>query len=259
MRRPIKAVNRRHMDYLRRAGLKTGAAYETRLYKLRDAEIVRCLDMCKGYNTGAWPDIFEAAFDEPYLYDWMTGLYLATGTPQAEAVTRDLTRAKAAGDVGNGSIWKASILNYAENRAGENIVSMSGTLRDSFIEFMRDTIDKSAGMAMEKLTRILHKEFAADTLLWQCRRIARTETMISLGKAGDMAAESLGIRYTKQWCISGTGNTRETHEAMDGVTIGQDEMFELPDCVMRYPHDSESGAPAAEIINCACACIREPI
>ena len=41
----------------------------------------------------------------------------------------------------------------------------------------------------------------------------------------EVAARSLGIRYDKQWVISGLGNTRETHEIMDGVVVDMDEPF----------------------------------
>jgi hypothetical protein len=62
---------------------------------------------------------------------------------------------------------------------------------------------------------------------------------------------------TKQWCTAKI-NTRETHEAMDGTEVDQNELFVLADCKMRWPHDSAFGAPAGEIINCACDVIRRP-
>ena len=36
--------------------------------------------------------------------------------------------------------------------------------------------------------------------------------------SGAMAADTLDIGFTKQWCISGI-NTRETHLAMDGIEV----------------------------------------
>ena len=112
-------------------------------------------------------------------------------------------------------------------------------------------------MPIEKLARRIFAEYQAIEL-WQARRIAQTETMIGLADAGEVAARSLGIRYDKQWVISGLGNTRETHEIMDGVVVDMDEPFTLPDCQMMYPHDSSLGAPAGEIINCACDVLHLP-
>jgi hypothetical protein len=45
---------------------------------------------------------------------------------------------------------------------------------------------------------------------------------------------------------------------MDGIEVDADEPFRLEDCLMMYPHDSSFGAPAGEIINCACDVIRRP-
>jgi hypothetical protein len=101
------------------------------------------------------------------------------------------------------------------------------------------------------------KEFAPLNL-WQARRIAQTETMIGLAESADIAAQSTEVSFVKEWCISGVGNTRESHEVMDGVTVDQNDYFELEDCRMLYPHDTSLNAPAGEIINCACSCIRIP-
>jgi hypothetical protein len=83
--------------------------------------------------------------------------------------------------------------------------------------------------------------------------------MIGMADASALAASTLDIEFVKQWAISGLGNTRETHEAMDGIIVGADEPFTLPEGdLMMYPHDGSMGASAGEIINCACDCIRIP-
>jgi hypothetical protein len=118
-------------------------------------------------------------------------------------------------------------------------------------------MESNTQMPIEKLAREIFKGYK-DIELWQARRIAQTETMIGLADAGEIAARSLDVRYDKQWVISGLGNTRETHEAMDGVVVDMDEPFQLPDCQMMYPHDGSLGAPAGEIINCACDILHIP-
>lgn len=82
--------------------------------------------------------------------------------------------------------------------------------------------------------------------------------MIGLGKAGDMAARTLDVKFTKQWSISGLGNTRETHIEVDGTIVGQEEPFKVGRSYLLYPHDISLGAEAGEIINCACTAIRRP-
>ena len=87
---------------------------------------------------------------------------------------------------------------------------------------------------------------------------AAPEAMIGMAEAGDVAAKTLDIGFTKQWVISGLGNTRASHELMDGVEVDETEPFSLPGGFLMYPHDESMGADASEIINCACACIRRP-
>ena len=135
---------------------------------------------------------------------------------------------------------------------------VSGTFKDQLVGVTRKVMSEADGMGIEKVARLIFEGYQ-DIELWQARRIAQTETMISLADAGDLAAKTLDLRYSKQWCTSGLGNTRDTHLAMDGITVEDWEPFELADCMMMYPHDSTMGAPAGEIINCACDCIRRPI
>ncbi|MBQ6625815.1 MAG: hypothetical protein IIX27_00810, partial [Ruminococcus sp.] len=94
---------------------------------------------------------------------------------------------------------------------------------------------------------------------WMVRRIAQTETMIGMAHAGAVAADTLDVGFTKQWSAVMI-RTRESHLAMDGIEIDQDDLFEVGDerALMRWPHDDAFGAPAGEIINCACDVIRRP-
>jgi len=91
------------------------------------------------------------------------------------------------------------------------------------------------------------------------RRIAQTETMIGMAHAGAVAADTLDVGFTKQWSAVMI-RTRESHLAMDGIEIDQDDLFEVGEerALMRFPHDDSFGAPAGEIINCACDVIRRP-
>lgn len=252
----ITPAERRHMDYLRKKGLQVGRMYEGSLVKLRRKEVRRLLELCKAHGgVDQWPMVIEAQLSEDYLYKWYKGLYLATGVPRAKSTARDLNRAKAAIEDG---VWEGAIANYAEQRAGNEIVLVSGTFKDQLVGVTRKVMSEAEGMGIEKVARLIFEGYR-DIELWQARRIAQTETMISLADAGDLAAKTLDLRYSKQWCTSGLGNTRDTHLVMDGTIVEDWEPFELEDCMMMYPHDASMGAPAGEIINCACDCIRRPI
>ena len=119
------------------------------------------------------------------------------------------------------------------------------------------TIRENPDIGVEKLTKAIAEAYQP-TNLWEARRIAQTEMMNGLAEADQQTADYLGIEHTKQWCISGVGNSRESHIAMDGVVVDADEMFLLVDCVMRYPHDTSTNPPAGEVVNCSCTCIRRP-
>lgn len=254
-KRRISAAERRHQDYLRKKGLAVGRIYEGKLLKARKAEVKRVLNLCREWND---PDSIESVIngqldESGYYFDWQKGLFLNAGLPRAKSIVRDLSRAKAEDVPG---LWESELTRYAEQRAGENIVSVTGSLKEKLVDITRSIMAEDT-YGVEKLTQMIFKEY--NTIAeWMVRRIAQTETMIGLAEAGDVAARSLDIGFTKTWAVSGLGNTRDTHLAMDGIEVDDDEPFRLEDCLMMYPHDSSFGAPAGEIINCACDCIRRP-
>ena len=251
----ITPAERRHMDYLRKKGLQVGRMYEGSLVKLRRKEVRRLLNLCRDSNPSQWEMIIEAQLREDYMFDWYKGLYVSAGVPRAKSTARDLNKSKAAFEDG---IWESELARYAEQQAGEKIVIVSGTLKEQLVGITRKVLEEADGAGIEKIARQIFQDYQGIEL-WQARRIAQTETMIGLADAGNIAAQTLDIRFSKQWCTSGLGNTRDTHLAMDGVIVEDWEPFELPDCHMMYPHDSSMGAPGGEIINCACDCIRRPI
>ena len=243
------------MDYLRKKGLQVGRIYEGKLIKARRQEVRRLLNLCRDSNPSQWEMIIEAQLREDYLFDWYKGLYVSAGVPRAKSTARDLNKGKAAFEDG---IWESELTRYAEQQAGEKITLVSGTLKESLVGITRKVLEEADGAGIEKIARQIFSNYQGIEL-WQARRIAQTETMIGLADAGNIAAQTLDLRFSKQWCTSGLGNTRDTHLAMDGVIVEDWEPFELPDCHMMYPHDSSMGAPGGEIINCACDCIRRPI
>lgn len=262
MKKKITPAQRRHQDYLRLKGLKVGKVFESRLMKLRRAEVKRVLELCKDVNDPQfWPMVIDGNFHEDYLPKWYEGLYLNTGLPMAKSVTRDLTLEKADTP---GGLWEQEMISFAQGRVGENIVIVEGTVKDSLRSVLGKVLEENIGIGIDKLARTVYDKYSADLLLWQVRRIAQTETMISLADSADMAARALDIGFTKEWCISGVGNTRDSHMKMDGVVVDQNDPFVVSNVEMgtitylQYPHDTTDNPPAYEIINCACSCIRMP-
>lgn len=257
-KRRITQAERRHQDYLRKKGLAVGKVYEGKLLKARRAEVKRVLLRCRDFgDPEQWPVVIDAMLDESgYYYDWMRGLYLNAGLPRAKSITRDLSRSKAEDPSG---MWETEIARYAQNRAGENIVSVTGSLKDELVKILRSNMDVADAVGVEKLTQQVFRDYGK-IAEWMVRRIAQTETMIGLAEAGAIAADTLDVGFTKTWAVSGLGNTRDSHLAMDGIEVDQDDLFFVGDeqAAMRWPHDDSLGAPAGEIINCACDVIRRP-
>ena len=257
MAHKIKTSERKRQNELRRKGLKASLKYETRLKTLRAHEVKRVLALCKDVTAepDLWAATIDAALDErAYLPKWEEDLFRAIGLPMARSTAKDLNKQKAAADE---DFWLNELTSYAQERAGSNIVIVSGTLREELINIVRDEMLADPTLGVEKLTKRIYARYL-ELAKWQVRRIAQTESMIGMADAAHIAAKTLDVRYTKQWCISGLGNTRDTHLAIDGYEVDEDEPFELEGGLLMYPHDCSLGAAAAEIINCACCCIRRP-
>lgn len=257
VRRKITTAERRHQDYLRRKGLQVGSVWEARLASLRRKELKRVLALCRDFNdtSAVIPTLDSNISESGYLGEWWQGLFVGVGVPMAKATAREMRKVKAAADDG---IWTSTLRNYATRRAGESISIVTGTWKDSLVELVRKIMAEEVAIGVEALTKKLYRDYVGTLEKWQVRRIAQTEAMIGMAEAADASARTLDTRFVKQWSNSGLQNTRESHLAVDGVTVGQDEPFELAGGLLMYPHDTSMGADASEIINCACACLYRP-
>ncbi len=254
-RKTISTAERRYMNHLRRESLRVGSVYEVKLARNRRKELKRVLAICLNYDDPEKvPDVLVENLSEAgYLASWWQDLWMTAGIPRAKTTARDLRQAKAAGEE---DIWKATLRSYATERAGSNIMTVTGTWKDSLVRLVRSLLGEDATQGIEKLTKKIYASYTGMLEKWQCRRIAQTETMIGTAEAGDMAARTLDVHFTKQWCTSGLSNVRDSHAAVDGVTVDENEPFKLPGGLLMYPHDTSMGADASEIINCACDVIR---
>lgn len=255
MHKTITKQERRRQDWLRRRGLSTAKSYERKLISLRAKEVHRVLSLCKDYDPSQWAGVVDAALDEsPYLSKWHKGLFLAVGIPMAQSTANELGKYKAAPD---SDLWAQSLIRYAEQEAGKNIVLVSGTLKADLVGVIGKILEGNPTIGVEKLAKSVFSDYS-QIELWQARRIAQTEAMMGMADAANVASMTLGISFLKQWCVSGLANTRESHKAVDGVIVEGNEPFRLQGGLLMYPHDRSLGVAAGEIVNCACACIRRP-
>ena len=213
----------------------------------------------------AWPQ--EVNYTEPWMRPLLTDIYRTDGMLSAvEVANRLLSRKSGVGDV-----FARAILEWCAAHLGERISLMTDTVN----KWLRETLQEiyegvsyingvevpNSSLGVEQLTRMMKgetEERFVDINKWQVRRIVHTESMKSMNIAGRVAADTLGIDYEKTWSIAGI-NTRESHEAVDGMTVGKGEYFTVGGFPMEEPMDERFGAPAGEIINCSCTVIYLPV
>jgi hypothetical protein len=110
---------------------------------------------------------------------------------------------------------------------------------------------------IETVNRIIGR-YSDRLLLLRGEMLARTETMVALGRsrddairqqvlAGKIAAEDV----TKVWRSAGDGRVRHTHRVLHGRTVPLDGSFQSPSgALLRYPGDPQ--APGSETVGCRC-------
>lgn len=245
-------------SYGRKIGAKRAASVKAALNELRR----------RGVPPAQWAE--EVQYTEPWMYPLLTDLYRTAGMLSAtEVANRLLSRKEEPTD-----IFARAILAWTQDHLGERISLMTDTVNEWLRQTLATiyageavisvagvpTIVAASTLGVEALTKLMYQQTLAqyDTIRkWQVRRIVQTETMHAMNISGLTAADALGIDYEKTWSIAGI-NTRETHEAVDGITIGKGELFTVGGWPMERPMDERYGAPAGEVINCSCTLIFLP-
>lgn len=269
-RKRITPLQRARQTAIRVNALQVAAGYERKMRSRRTRGIRAAMDELveHGVPPVLWAD--QIHYEEPWMLPLLKDMYLTVGQQGAVEVANRLLAQKADPT----DVFARAILQWTEDHLGERIVLMGDTvakwLRETIAAIYAGTavisvagvptVVEASTLGIEALTKLLYKETLAKwdaVKLWQCRRIAHTEAMNSMNVAGLEAAEALGIPYEKTWSISGI-NTRETHEAVDGITVPQGGLFSVGGYPMERPMDERYGAPASEVINCSCTLIYLP-
>ena len=82
--------------------------------------------------------------------------------------------------------------------------------------------------------------------------IAQNEANVLINHSDYTLAKELGHRY-KTWHTMLDDKVREEHAALEGATIGIDEVFQVGNSQMLYPCDQTFEPDPAESINCRCS------
>lgn len=255
-RKRITPVQRARQRVSRVNALHTAVSYERKIRAGRTKGIRASLDALveRHVPPALWAD--EIEYTEPWMSPLLTDMYLTIGHEGAVETANRLLAKKA----DTTDVFTRALLQWAQTYLGQRITLMGQTISEWLRETVAELFEEHSSEGVEKLTKMLYDETQErwDAIKkWQCRRIAQTEAMNSMNVAGLQAAEALGIPYEKTWSISGI-NTRESHAAVDGITLPQGGLFTVGGYPMERPMDDRYGAPAGEVINCACTLIYLP-
>ena len=234
--------------------LRIGRTYAPRLSKARQKEVERVLKLAENYPIDEWEKVLPKKINEKYLKKWYSDMFLGVGLPAGREAVNDFLSRKA-----ESNIWEDTLNKWISKNGGKKVKIMTEGLKDWFRGAIKEAI-KDQSESVESMTKLLYDNVTnhyKDVAEWQIRRIVQTESLTALSVAADESVRALGIPFNKTWVISGN-NTRPAHLLMDGVTIPEDEAFDVDGEQMMFPRDDSMGASAGNIINCACTCINTP-
>ena len=124
--------------------------------------------------------------------------------------------------------------------------------RTSLIYSLKEELTRGfvAGDTYPQISRRIKEQLEGDA--GKAIRIVRTESTRIYNEAqfdSIKHAEEQGVVVTKTWISSGDDRTRDSHLALDGVTIPVDEYFDIDGDKGLFPGDFSE---AKNVINCRC-------
>lgn len=233
--------------------LRIGATYSKRLDSARLKELTRVLKLAESVPVDKWEEELPKRISERYLKKWYSDLVIGVGLPAAREAVNEFMGQKAAPYK---DIWEEALQEWIKANSGRKIKIISSSFKDWFRGAVKEAIKDKEGIEFttQSLLENVMNHYM-DVKEWQIRRIVQTESLTALSVAQAESIDALGIPYIKTWGISGN-NTRPAHIVMDGVSVNDDEMFNVDGELLAYPRDARGSA--GNVINCACFVIRRP-
>ena len=124
---------------------------------------------------------------------------------------------------------------------------------DSHVETVDDE-DELISKEDDEVEEMMENEAVMDYWISinRARLIAQNEANTFLNYTEYIQAKENGFTQ-KTWLTMPDNKVRDTHEEVEGKTIGIDEFFQVGNSEMKFPHDWELNPDPKETINCRCA------
>jgi len=152
-------------------------------------------------------------------------------------------------------IWIKKMTEFVKTKTADNISSVIKTTYSDIQIITKKAVEEGIdqGWGMDKIARKIAKD-QGDIDLWKALRIARTEVVSASNEGVKVGAEELPGNKEKVWISTFRKTSREDHMAMDGVRVGLNELFTLPNGhQLEYPVDPDPmHGDAGDKVNCGC-------
>lgn len=114
---------------------------------------------------------------------------------------------------------------------------------------IRSTVElgRSQGLGVREIAQAIEDATFGEITKARAVTIARTETVGAMNAGEYQAAVQSGVMRSKTWVSQKDERVRDTHQALDEVTVDLGAAFANG---LLYPH--APGAPAREVVNCRC-------
>ena len=158
---------------------------------------------------------------------------------------------------------RRAVANYRNLLEAGDAAVLSRDIRDRrFDPSVRRMLEDEEPLGAERISRMVER-YRERYLTYRAETIARTESLRVLGQAREEAlrqvVDDVGLprgAVRRVWRATMDARVRDTHAAMDGQEVGQDEPFESPSgALLMFPGDPS--APPEEVINCRCTVLTE--
>jgi SPP1 gp7 family putative phage head morphogenesis protein len=247
----------RNIERERKPFYKTAKADMLRALKVQTDEFkvrLRKCDTPEEINYQA-----SKSVDSEPITKAMQSIYVKTGKHFAVKTYNGLTKSKQMKRVTQPvteDYWFDYMNRFVTAKLGQRIRWITGTTEDVFKDTCRRIT--SAGIETGASVETMAREIMAKldvTQYYRAERIARTEVNTASNEASIAGAKATGLELVKEWMSFIDEKTRDSHAFMNGVTVGIDEKFEVPDAygvidLMDYPLDPAGSA--SNVIECRC-------